>query len=413
MEMQRHAMLMYTSCGWFFDELSGLETVQVIQYAGRAIQIAQDVLKKDFEEGFLERLQQAKSNIPEHGDGRCIYGKFVKLAMVDWENVVAHYGISSVFHPYQAHVKIFNFSFEELLAERFSAGRAKLAVGTCRVRFDVTRETQERSYAVLYLGEHNLSGAVRAFQDQQAFDTMRSELKEAFDRADFPEVIRAMDRHFGGSHYSLKSLFRDEQRRILDEVLLSTRDDLEARYRAIAERYTPLIKFLSDLRVPLPPGVQAASDYALQIDITREFESEMPNVERVHRKLDEAKARNLKVFDDHLAYLIKLRMESLLQKMRQEPSNAEFAHNVAGIAAMVRTLPLVLNFWRVHGVYWDMLQHTVPELQIRAHEGDEQASSWLHAFRELGEHLGFAPNLVEVPAFPAHAETIEPEMVPA
>jgi hypothetical protein len=281
------------------------------------------------------------------------------------------------------------------------------------VRFDVTRETQERSYAVLYLGEHNLSGAVSAFKDKEAFDAVRNELKEAFDRADFPEVIRAMDRHFGAAHYSLKSLFRDEQRRIIDEVLLSTRDDLEARYRAIAERYTPLMRFLSDLRVPLPPGVQAASDYALQIDITREFESEMPNVERVRRKLDEAKARSLKVFDDNLSYLIKLRMESLLQKMRQEPGDAEFAQNVANLAAIVRSLPLVLNFWRVHGIYWDLLQNSVPELQARAQEGDDHARSWLQHFRELGEHLGFAPNLVEVPAFPAHAATVEPELAHA
>ena len=63
-------MLMYTSCGWFFDELSGIETVQVIQYAGRAIQLAQELFGDDLETKFLERLERAKSNIPEHGDGR-------------------------------------------------------------------------------------------------------------------------------------------------------------------------------------------------------------------------------------------------------------------------------------------------------------------------------------------------------
>src|SRR6202035_3981626 len=56
LEMQRHAMLMYTSCGWFFDELSGLETVQVIQYAGRAVQLAQDVFGEALVQRFLERL---------------------------------------------------------------------------------------------------------------------------------------------------------------------------------------------------------------------------------------------------------------------------------------------------------------------------------------------------------------------
>ncbi|HKQ38023.1 MAG TPA: DUF3536 domain-containing protein, partial [Verrucomicrobiae bacterium] len=252
MEMQRHAMLMYTSCGWFFDEVSGLESVQVVQYAARAMQIAQDVLKKDFEEGFLNLFQHAKSNIPENCDGRCIYNKFVKPAMVDWDSVAAHYGVSSIFNPHEKQTQIFLYQYEDIEHELLSAGRAKLSMGTVKLRFDVTRETAERSYAVLYLGEHNLSGAVGTFETAEAYKQMCSELKEAFDRADFPETIRLMDRHFGRSTYSLKSLFKDDQRRIIDEILRSTREDLEGRFRAIAERYTPLMKFLRDMRVPLP-----------------------------------------------------------------------------------------------------------------------------------------------------------------
>src|SRR5215475_2291295 len=94
LELQRHAMLMYTSCGWFFDELSGIETVQVIQYAARALQLARDVLQKDLEPGFLDRLDGARSNIPEKGGGRQIYEMHVKPAMIDWPKAVAHYAIS-------------------------------------------------------------------------------------------------------------------------------------------------------------------------------------------------------------------------------------------------------------------------------------------------------------------------------
>src|SRR5688572_22120018 len=281
MEMQRHAMLMYTSCGWFFDEISGLESVQVIQYAARAMQIARDVLQKDFEEGFLNLLQNAKSNIPEHCDGRCTYEKFVKPSMVDWDTVAAHYGVSSIFRTHDGKAKIFLYEYEDIEHESLSAGRAKLSIGTVKLRFDVTGETAVRSYAVLYLGEHNLSGAVGTFETPEAYQQMRAELKESFDRADFPETIRLMDRHFGRTTYSLKSLFKDDQRRILDEILRSTREDLEARFRAIAERYTPLMKFLRDLRIPLPDGLDTASNFALRMDIGREFESDLPNAEHV------------------------------------------------------------------------------------------------------------------------------------
>src|SRR5581483_3784942 len=83
MELQRHAMLMYTSCGWFFDELSGIETVQVIQYAGRAVQLAQELFGDHAEERFLAKLAEAKSNVAAYGNGADIYERWVKPAALD------------------------------------------------------------------------------------------------------------------------------------------------------------------------------------------------------------------------------------------------------------------------------------------------------------------------------------------
>ncbi len=83
LELQRHAMLMYTSCGWFFDELSGIETVQVLQYAGRVIQLARELFRRDLEPPFLDLLEPAKSNLPENSNGRVVYEKFVQPAVVD------------------------------------------------------------------------------------------------------------------------------------------------------------------------------------------------------------------------------------------------------------------------------------------------------------------------------------------
>jgi alpha-amylase/alpha-mannosidase (GH57 family) len=397
MEMQRHAMLMYTSCGWFFDEVSGLESVQVAQYAGRAMQIAQDVLQKNFEEGFLNLFQNAKSNIPEHCDGRCIYDKFVKPAMVDWDSVAAHYGVTSIFHNHEKQSRIFLYEYEDIEHEMLSAGRSKLSMGTVKLRFDVTRETAVRSYAVLYLGEHNLSGAVGTFPNPEAYKQMCAELKEAFERADYPETIRLMDRHFGRSTYSLKSLFKDDQRRILDEILRSTREDLESRFRSIAERYTPLMKFLRDMRVPLPDGLEMASNFSLRMDIGQEFAKETPDAERLKALVQEAKDRNVNVWDEYLSYAVKTRLEALLERLAHEPGDPDFTEQVANVAGIVQTLPLDINWWRVQHTFWKTLQNSVPEFQERARHGDEHARRWLEQFRNLGEQLRFAPNLVEVP----------------
>src|SRR5688500_8492297 len=296
MELRRHAMLMYTSCGWFFDDLSGIETVQVIQYAGRAIQLAQDVLGENFEEGFLKLLEHAQSNIHEHGNGRSIYNKFVKPAMISWDNVVAHYAISSLFSSYQESTKVFLYSFEEQHRKLLTAGKARLAVGTTRVWFEITRESRVYTYAALYLGEHHATAAVRPFRDEKSYTELAKDLRESFDRADFPETIRNMDRHFGAQSYSLRSLFKDEQRRILNEILASTRQDLENRNRLIAERYTPLMRFLEDLGTPLPPALRTATDFILHIDIVNQFESDQTDIERLNTLLDEVKRSKVQIW---------------------------------------------------------------------------------------------------------------------
>ncbi len=83
MELQRHAMLIYTSCGWLFDDLSGIETVQILQYAVRVVQLADQLFNDSLEPALLECLERAKGNIPEHRDGRAVNEKWVTPAMLD------------------------------------------------------------------------------------------------------------------------------------------------------------------------------------------------------------------------------------------------------------------------------------------------------------------------------------------
>ncbi len=80
LEMQKYAMLMYTSDGWFFSEISGIETVKILEYASRAIELAKELTNISFEEEFLKKLSQAKSNIAEYGTGKGVYQQLVKTA---------------------------------------------------------------------------------------------------------------------------------------------------------------------------------------------------------------------------------------------------------------------------------------------------------------------------------------------
>ena len=158
MELQRHAMLMFTSCGWFFDEISGIETVQVIQYAARAIQLAREIWGTDYEPDYLARLEKAKSNIPAHQNGRWIYEHFVQPATVDLAKVAAHYAVSSLFESYPDKTAIYCFTVDREDYQLRTIGRNRLLVGRAKIISEITWDTQTLSFIVLHLGDHNLSG---------------------------------------------------------------------------------------------------------------------------------------------------------------------------------------------------------------------------------------------------------------
>jgi alpha-amylase/alpha-mannosidase (GH57 family) len=398
MELQRHAMLMYTSCGWFFDELSGIETVQVIQYAARVIQLADEIFGQDFEPAFLERLEKAKSNIPEHGDGRAIYQKFVKPAMIDWPRAAAHYAISSMFQEYGKATRVFSFTFEDEQREFHVTGKTKLAVGRVRIVSEITQETEVLSYGILYMGEHNLIGGVRKFASPEAHDAVAKEIADVYQTADFPQVIRLLDQHFGRPSYTLKSLFKDEQRRILDEVVTSAREDLEGRFRLITERYAPLMKFLESAGAPLPGGLQTAWDLTLRGDIRKQLSNGHTDLEHLKALLQEAQPRGTEVLNADVSYAAKNRMERLIQSIAEKPDDVVRVKELEQIASLVVPLPIGLNLAEVQNTYWLLRQTAMPEFQRRADAGDTAAQESLKELLALGEKLGFAPHALELAA---------------
>ncbi|MGH9447570.1 MAG: DUF3536 domain-containing protein, partial [Terriglobia bacterium] len=257
LEIQRHAMLMYTSCGWFFDELSGIETVQVIQYAGRAVQLAQEVLGDEIESKFLDLLSHAKSNVPELQDGAKIYDKFVKSAFVDLNKVGGHYAIRSLFEPYEGETQIYCYTVKREAASNLCEGEKKekrLEAGRARFTSAVTHDTAVLCFAALQGGDFNAIGAARHLEPETSYDDMVRRLAAAFSQGDIAGVTRTIQEVFGNETYTLSVLFKDEQRRILSRILEMESPEAE---EAIRHIYPQLITVLSTVAkagatLPLP-----------------------------------------------------------------------------------------------------------------------------------------------------------------
>jgi alpha-amylase/alpha-mannosidase (GH57 family) len=387
MELQRHAMLMYTSCGWFFDDLSGIETVQIVQYAGRAIQLAQDLFGDGLEPRFLELLEQAKSNVPEQRDGRRIYEKYVKPAIVDLHKVVAHYAVSSLFEPYGEAVRIYCYDVERDDYQMVETGATKLGVGRALVTSEVTWESALLSFAALHFSDHNLSGGVRAFRGQKAYRAMVEQVTEAFSRGDLSDVIRLLDKHFLELTYSLKSLFRDEQRKITDLILESTLAEAEAAYRELYEHHALLMRFIVDLGIPLPRAFHAAAEFILNLDLRRAFQEEEPDLDQVRALLQSVATWRVDLDTAGLGYVLELTIEGLAEQLRDQPEEFEALQRLDTVTGLARFLPFEVSLWKAQNVYYDILQTVYPDFRKRAEQGDKGAQEWVRLFISLGDRL--------------------------
>ncbi len=334
MELERHTQLMYTSCGWFFDEVSGIETLQVIAYAGRVLQLAAKLFGRagaGLEGKFLEILSRAKSNVPEFGDAAELYRRYVLGLRVGLEQVGAHYAISSIFRSYPEDGDLFCYTVHRDAWDSFASGHSRLALGRAHIRSRITEETEEICFAVIHLGDQNLSAAVRRFNsgitnavmlsevpprgteskdpngpkagasartvlttipsapsvpqsgtggnedssgDLAAFTALSTAVGDAVHRANIPEAIRLIDHFFGGIPYSLTSLFADEQHRILRTILDRTLAEMEDSLRAIYEDHSSLLRFLSESGMAAPPALAVAANYALNAAIRSGIEAQ-------------------------------------------------------------------------------------------------------------------------------------------
>jgi len=386
LEMQRHLMLMYTSCGWFFDELSGLETVQVIQYACRAVLLSQEVLGGQVEDGFLHALEQAKSNIPEHEDGARIYHKLARAAAVDLGKLAAHYAIMSLFKSYVEPARIYCYSVDRMDHHVLEAGRMKLAVGRARFTSEITCESEEIAFSALHFGDHNLHCGTQVFGDEDSYCKLVQEMTSAFSSAEIHEVLRIMDKELA-STYSLKSMFRDDQRAVLKQILNAPLEEAESAYRQIYEDHVPLANFLRDLGVPLPKAIAAAAEFALNGNLRREFASDEMDLEHVRKLLEESRSIGISLDFTTLEYTLRQTIGRLSEKFGMEPGDMTCLERLQGIIEMARSLPFETVLWAPQNAWVEVRRNTLREQLRREQDGDEDARSWVQHFLSLGDKL--------------------------
>jgi alpha-amylase/alpha-mannosidase (GH57 family) len=392
MEMQRNAMLMYTSCGWFFSDISGIETVQVLHYAARVIQLAErtvtvgsDPNVTDLERRFLERLEHAHSNLADKGTARQIYEREVIPARLDLGRVAAHYAVLSLFDAFDDETRVYCYDVtrRDLVLRR--AGRARLAVGVVEVRSRITHESAAFELAALHLGETELTGGVRVSRAHSDYGEVSDALIDAMEPGGIPTVIRLLDEHFHETPLSIRSLFRDEQRRILNELIVATLHEAESTFRQLHERYDPLMRFHTRLGVPVPHVLRTAAEFDLNLQLRRLLDTDPPQLLAIESLLRESHEENV-TLDEPTKMAFGATIERLSSAFRERPDDEDRLEALETLITIVRDAQLTVDLRRAQNRYYRMRASVRPAIAASTN-----GSRWLELFDSLGEKLTIAP----------------------
>lgn len=357
LEMQRQSLLMYTSCGWFFDDLSGIETVQVIGYAGRAVQLARELRNSDaIEESFLHRLEKAVSNIAEHGNGRRIYEKWVKPAQLDLVKVCGHFAASSLFESYPDQSEIYAFRIMRQDYQSLESGRSRLATGRCKVTSKITEESMDFAFATMHLGDHNLTGGVSPFEGTGGYLRMVRQLCQTFSAADIPETVREMDRQFTRHRFSLKTLFRDEQRKIVNLVLDATLTDAESIYRRLFDQHGPLMNFLHELGAPIPAPFRVAAEMVITADLRRLFQEEELDQDFIEKLLQKAETWQAHMDREGLSYLLEQRLQYRARQVSSDREDQKPLERLEKAVDLAHRLPFEVDLSQAQNEIYEMIE---------------------------------------------------------
>lgn len=385
LEMQRHAMLMYTSCGWFFDEVSGIETVQVLQYAAKVLQYCERLSGEPIESRFLERLERIPSNL--YRNGAEIYEKLVRPTRLDLLRVGVHYAVSSLFQEYSNEAKIYCYTIHKVKHDIKEAGKLRIAVGHSKVVSDITLEEHRCTYAVLHMGDHNINGGVRTFQGDDEFNLMYEDMISGINKADVPEIIRLMDKHFESNNFSLWHLFRDEQRKIIDQILELTYHEVESTYRRIYDNCHAIMNFITGLHVPVPKFILVAAEVIINLDLRRLFEAEDPDVEKLESLIQVASFLQLEINREMLGFKATTWLNSAMEALQGSPS-PDLAIKIGSVLRLLGSLKVPLDLWVAQNIFFSMGESLQRGMLTEAPADDDQAAqTWIGALDALAHQL--------------------------
>lgn len=321
LEMQKNAMFMYTSCGWFFDEVSGLETVQIMQYAARALELNRLITGNDLEPAFVEKLALAPSNLKEIKNGAVAYERYVKPQAMPIEKIALMHIVTRLADETVNPQRAFECEVLSFEPQKLTAADVSLCYGSITLKSTVTLLERNMPFAVL---QRDAASFVCAAGDKGDRNALFARLKELFEAADY-EALAAFIRENFAHHYPLISMVPDVRHKVTDVTLRAMDEQTDKDFTRIFEEQYPVVRGLQLIGAPIPKTFLSVAEFVLSSDLMAEFRAADVNVNALEELMEDVKTLGLDITGGAVKDAVTEKLTFLAFAFARNPQNTAHA----------------------------------------------------------------------------------------
>lgn len=392
LEIQRQAMLMYTSCGWFFSEISGIETVQIMKYAARAMQLVARFTNEDFETHFKDILSQAKSNIAEFGTGKDIYERFVKPSVVTAKQLACLWAISSLYQDFEDEEDVYCYTVKRHSYQKVQKGSSNFLVGHIEISSKVTLQKADLMFALMQYAGGDFHCAIKEFSNDAEFNELQTTLIKTFALNPITEIIRTLDEKFGKEYFTLKDIFIEERKKILQILLKDQLEKFGNTYKEMYDQGKGSIYHMQNLGLEIPKEFKISAEYALSHrynDLLAGSDGfvEDPIVQQIKDINYEAKRMNIDIDKTPSNKNFAKRIITNLNRLTKS-FEIQQADTIIELFEMIEKLDLQIDISEAQNIYYNKIYHRIGDiLENNEKEPRDKDIKFIKLLLNIGEKL--------------------------
>lgn len=227
------------------------------------MQLASRFTSKNLEEHFLNILAEAKSNIPEHGTGKDIFERFVKPSIVTTKQIASLWALSSLYQDFEDEESVYCYTIRKEAYKKVQKGASTFVVGHIEIQSKITLQKSNVMFALMQYAGGDFHCAIKEYSDDAEFNRIKTNLIKTFLMNPLTEIIRSLDEYFGKEYFTLKDIFIEERRKILQILLKGKLEKFSETYQEMYDEGKGSIYHLQGLGLKIPDEFKISAAYAL------------------------------------------------------------------------------------------------------------------------------------------------------